>query len=63
MVEIYHALDGARKVLRSKGAAVTSAFYGEGAVRFLKALTASNTKAFFDAPSGVTHWDSTNFRH
>jgi len=61
MVEIYHALDGARKVLRSKGAAVT--FYGEGAVRFLKALTASNTKAFFDAPSGVTHSDSTNFRH
>jgi uncharacterized protein (TIGR02453 family) len=49
MVEIYHALDGARRVLRSKGVAVTSAFFGQGAVRFLKALTANNTKAFFDA--------------
>ena len=45
-MEIYHALDGARKVLRSKGVAVTSAFFGPGAVRFLKTLTANNTKAF-----------------
>jgi uncharacterized protein (DUF2461 family) len=28
---------------------VTSAFFGQGAVKFLKALTANNTKAFFDA--------------
>ncbi|HME46599.1 DUF2461 family protein [Mycobacterium sp.] len=28
---------------------MTSAFFGQGAVRFLKAVTANNTKAFFDA--------------
>jgi len=28
---------------------VTSAFFGQGAVRLLKTLTANNTKAFFDA--------------
>ena len=47
-MEIYHALDGARRVLRSEGVAVTCAFFGQSAARFLKALTV-NTKPFFDA--------------